>query len=337
MFKRRFSGVLAFVVGAAAFLGCSAPPTESPTAGDGGNNIPTMDSGVDMPPDGAVGDKPCSELAPRAIAPEVFVGPTGLAAKLISYIDGATSSLHISMYQIDQGPIVEALKRAVSRGVQVHLLLDPKQDGNAAAVSDLKAGGVQIGYPSAEFSYYHVKTFVIDGDRAVVMSANLNTYSLTTERNHGVLLRDPYDVKDIDAVFNVDATGGQVPTCTRLVISPTNSRQRIQALIQSAQSTLVLEQLSLADKDIRAALASRAQAGVAVRVILANPAWITENAEAAQVLEASGIQVRFMKNLDNHAKLIIADGKAAFVGSENLSWTSLEKNREVGVVVTETP
>ncbi|HEV8191196.1 MAG TPA: phospholipase D-like domain-containing protein [Ktedonobacterales bacterium] len=37
-----------------------------------------------------------------------------------------------------------------------------------------------------------------------------------------------------------------------------------------------------------------------------------------------------------HAKLILADGELAFVGSQNFSATSLDQNREVGVVIADT-
>lgn len=36
-----------------------------------------------------------------------------------------------------------------------------------------------------------------------------------------------------------------------------------------------------------------------------------------------------------HTKMLVADGKAACVGSESFSSTSLDKNREVGVIVVE--
>ncbi|HLL51444.1 MAG TPA: phospholipase D-like domain-containing protein, partial [Thermomicrobiales bacterium] len=34
-----------------------------------------------------------------------------------------------------------------------------------------------------------------------------------------------------------------------------------------------------------------------------------------------------------HAKIIVADGERAFVGSQNLSATSLDQNRELGIIV----
>jgi phosphatidylserine/phosphatidylglycerophosphate/cardiolipin synthase-like enzyme len=36
-----------------------------------------------------------------------------------------------------------------------------------------------------------------------------------------------------------------------------------------------------------------------------------------------------------HVKSIVVDGARAYIGSENLSYTSLSKNREVGLGVTD--
>jgi phosphatidylserine/phosphatidylglycerophosphate/cardiolipin synthase-like enzyme len=36
-----------------------------------------------------------------------------------------------------------------------------------------------------------------------------------------------------------------------------------------------------------------------------------------------------------HAKIIVVDGKTAFVGSENISTQSLDRNRELGIIVSD--
>jgi len=186
--------------------------------------------------------------------------------------------------------------------------------------------------------HFHTKTLVIDGELGVVMSANLNGYSMQTERNHGVLLRDPDDVADLAALFELDFTdGGAEPTlnCTRLVISPNNARARMESLIESAAETLDVQHLSFSDPAMRNNLVARATEGVRVRVLLADPDWIMGNASAAMTLRSAGIEVRFLRSLDNHAKLLLVDGAVAMVGSENLSSTSLDHNREVGVFVAD--
>ncbi|HEX2282145.1 MAG TPA: phospholipase D-like domain-containing protein, partial [Thermomicrobiales bacterium] len=52
-----------------------------------------------------------------------------------------------------------------------------------------------------------------------------------------------------------------------------------------------------------------------------------------EALTASGVDIRLSRSLYIHAKLIVADGERAFVGSQNLSATSLDQNRELGIVV----
>ena len=48
-----------------------------------------------------------------------------------------------------------------------------------------------------------------------------------------------------------------------------------------------------------------------------------------------GVQVRYSVALFMHAKLIVADGARAFVGSQNFSATSLDQNRELGILVAD--
>ncbi|MCA9581408.1 MAG: hypothetical protein KC416_06405 [Myxococcales bacterium] len=296
---------------------------------DGGGS--GSDGSVNPPP----GDKPCDALSPRAGVNEVFVGPTGLLARIVGAIDGAQTSLDVSMYIADQASILSALSKAAGRGVVVRMVLDGDRSENEGTFSSLKAAGVDIRTPQGTFEHYHVKTVIIDGQSAIVFSGNFNDYTMSTERNHGMVVTDPFDVADLESVFEADFAGGTVPTCTRLVVSPTNSRDRIEALLTGATNELLLQELSISDSSIRTLLANRAKGGLTIRVILANPAWISANTNTASILRAAGVEVRFLKTLDNHAKLIVADGARAYVGSHNLSWTSLEKNREVGVVTVD--
>src|SRR5436305_1194461 len=82
-----------------------------------------------------------------------------------------------------------------------------------------------------------------------------NGDAMTRERNYGVVDRDPEDVTDVQAIFDQDwalANGASnVPAvelaCTRLIVSPVNSNQRILELIASAKTTLDLEVLYITD------------------------------------------------------------------------------------------
>jgi len=166
---------------------------------------------------------------------------------------------------------------------------------------------------------------------------NFNADAMSNERNYGVIDKDPEDVSDLQAIFDMDwaAAGNETATpanltCTRLIVSPNNSKQRIIELVNSAKSTLEIELLYLSETNVRNAVGQAKTRGVTVRAILEDPADTS-----IPYLTGLSIPVKFPPNsVYLHAKLIVADG-VAFVGSENMSLTSLEKNREVGVLVTE--
>jgi phosphatidylserine/phosphatidylglycerophosphate/cardiolipin synthase-like enzyme len=168
------------------------------------------------------------------------------------------------------------------------------------------------------------------------MSANLNVTSMQSERNYGIVDRDPADLADLQAIFDADygAKGAADLSCTRLVVSPTNSATRILALINSAKTSLDLEVLYLTETSTQGAVTSAKARGVTVRLILADPSYTPQNTATITYFKGMGIPVKIATTFDLHAKLIIADG-VALVGSANMSFTSLTKNREVGALVFE--
>ena len=59
------------------------------------------------------------------------------------------------------------------------------------------------------------------------------------------------------------------------------------------------------------------------------------NGQGISVIKQGGVQVKEDPRLYMHAKIIVADGRRAFVGSENISTQSLDRNRELGIIVAD--
>ncbi|MBA3541518.1 MAG: hypothetical protein H0T79_18035 [Deltaproteobacteria bacterium] len=303
---------------------------------DPGSNGTTPDA----PTGDAVPGVGCTARAPRTVDPEVFVGPTGLENRLIAAIGGATTSLDVQMYLFTVDSIADAIIAAHRRGVNVRVLLDPDHEGNNQTRPALVAAGVPTRNVTSLYTFAHAKYLVIDGTTALIMSMNFNYDAMSSERNYGIVDRDPEDVADVAAIFEMDwASGGGEPpkpadlSCTRLIVSPNNSKLRILELINSATATLDVEVLYLSETSVRNAVGAAKARGVSVRVILAE----SQNEEpdtSIAYLKGLGIPVKIATSFYLHAKLIVADG-VAFVGSENMSQTSLTKNREVGALVFE--
>jgi phosphatidylserine/phosphatidylglycerophosphate/cardiolipin synthase-like enzyme len=293
---------------------------------------------ADASTDDAAEGPGCSARSPRTVAPEPFVGPSGLQARLTQLIDGAQTSLDVAMYLFTVNALADRIIAAKNRGVAVRVMLDPDHPGNATVRTRLGQAGVPNRNAPSIYSFSHAKYFVVDGNAAVIMSMNFNVDAMSSERNYGLVDRDPDDVADLRAVFEMDwASAGGEPlrpadlACTRLIVSPTNAKARILDHIERAGTSLDVEAIYIAEAEVRDAIAAAKTRGVAVRVIL-EPT--PDNVETIASFTSMGIPVRDAVGFENHAKLIISDG-VALVGSENFSQTSLTRNREVGALVFE--
>jgi phosphatidylserine/phosphatidylglycerophosphate/cardiolipin synthase-like enzyme len=233
------------------------------------------------------------------------------------------------------GPVLDALEAQAKAGVKIQVILDlTEQSVNQKYMDRLKADGADVIWSDPQFSYMHAKVTIADDSEAVISTGNYYIGNIDEERNYAVRDTDPADLKVLGAIFDADFQR-KTPdvSCTRLLVSPVNAKQRLLDFIGSAKTDLIVHSMQLGDTDTRNAIAARKQAGVPVRAILADPSWVSANTEAAAFLKQNGIEARYAPHV--HVKAVTVDGKAAYVGSENLSYTSLAKNREIGLVVLE--
>jgi hypothetical protein len=89
------------------------------------------------------------------------------------------------------------------------------------------------------------------------------------------------------------------------------------------------------DSDITNALESAARRGVDVDVVMT---YASSWADAFDDLTDAGVHVRTYASdasLYIHAKVVVADDTTLFLGSQNFSASSLEYNRELGIITTD--
>jgi cardiolipin synthase A/B len=171
---------------------------------------------------------------------------------------------------------------------------------------------------------------IVDDAVAVIMNQNLTQSAFTSNREFGVVTNRPDAVQAAAAIFAADWSRGAEPDPGPLVVSPTNARGQLLALVNDARVSLDLYAEVLRDPQLLDALAGAAERDVRVRIIVSPSA---DFAAEVDELAASGVAIRLSRSLYIHAKLIVADGERAFVGSQNLSATSLDQNRELGIIV----
>lgn len=270
---------------------------------------------------------------------ELIVLPNDGEAVIADRVAQAKQRVWMKMYLLTDTRLIDALKQAKANGADVRAMIeeDPYGGGTAAKTAHerLKRAGIETKYASPAFRFTHEKSFVID-DEALILTANQTRSSVTRNREFGVVIDDASEVAEIMAAFDADWNRAAfTPHSRDLVWSPTNSRDRLIAFIQSASKTLDVYAASTQDDGVIQALADTARRGVTVRV-LTSPARGEDAEDASDAdldnLDRGGAIVRQLKSPYVHAKVLVADGVRAFVGSQNISATSLDFNRELGLI-----
>ena len=320
-----------------ALAGCPAGHGD-PNQGDGALLDLGRDGNTPQPSDGGR-DRACAPLDPRMVPAEVSVQPEDGEAPFVDVLKGATRSIRVFCYLMGKGSVLDTLKAKAAAGVDVRVILDQGYSANQDMYLELQRAGITVLWSDPQFPYMHAKAMVVDDSDAVVSTGNYSAYYIARERNYVVRLRDPDDVADIARIFDDDYRRAAPDLrCTRLLVSPVNSKDRLLGLINGARKSVLIESMQFAETDVRVAVAARRSFGIDVRVLLADPGWITANNDAAAYLARAGVPVRYLRSLDVHVKSVLVDpddDARAYAGSENLSYTSLTKNRELGVFLTE--
>jgi phosphatidylserine/phosphatidylglycerophosphate/cardiolipin synthase-like enzyme len=171
------------------------------------------------------------------------------------------------------------------------------------------------------------------------MTANLTSRYYSTTRDFLVVDSRRADVAAIVKVFNADYDQRPIqPGDGRdLVWSPTDSQERLLALINGAASSLRIYSEEMGDSTMEDALIAAARRGVSVRVCGENQDGEFDSDFAR--LARGGVRISYYHSPDGfyiHGKVIEADygtrHAKVFIGSENFSNTSLNQNRELGLI-----
>jgi cardiolipin synthase len=367
MLKSRSSAALRWiqgagfaVVGALSLLACSSPSDGSSESTDSASTSAAREgqscatrhcaAGLTCVPAATGTKKTCQVVVEAPVIASFFSTHSATGQEpVIDAIGRAHSTIRMMMFHLTTTAVVDALVAAAGRGVDIQIILDAGNLAShtpAAITKALADAGIKVVASSPAFQITHVKSLVIDGTTALVMSLNL-TNKFTETRDYAVVTHDPGVIAEFMSVFEGDlenaknGTGGTpVLTDAHLAWSPVNSESRLVAFIDAAAKDLVVTTENLGDAAIMDALERASARGVTVRVIAplcddnVNPLY--DLPSLAQLAKA-GVSARAMPSPASatqpymHAKMMIADGARAYIGSINLSTNSTQRARELGI------
>ncbi len=273
----------------------------------------------------------------------LIVLPDDSATPILDAIAEASWSVRVKMFALGDPKLLRALIGAKRRGVDVRVIYNATRrngvDDNASARRTLERAGIDAvpGNPALEIT--HEKSMVIDEATAFIQSFNWTTKNLTQTRDYAVVTSHLREVREIVACFEADWRRQQFVSDdhSTLIWSP-GARPRIARFIDEARHTLVVQNERYQDMVMIEHLVRARTRGVKVHVMTRPPhalkaEKLVEGVGALRILEDVGAKVRKVKDLKLHAKMLLADGASAIVGSINLTPGSLDARRELAIEV----
>ena len=125
---------------------------------------------------------------------ELLVMPDDGAQAVVDLIDGAGRELLLKQFKMDSPLVLNALRRAKERGVEVRVMLNPHTSGgdrwNDATFATLQSWGVSVAWTSESFPVTHEKSMLIDGQAVLISTFNLADKYFAQTRDYGIVSRN---------------------------------------------------------------------------------------------------------------------------------------------------
>ena len=271
----------------------------------------------------------------------LIVLPDDSVQPILDAIDGATKSLRIKMFIFTDPTLMDAVIAAHRRGVNVRIMLNPKRRSgvseNDESRSKLEAAGIEVRDSNPAFDLTHEKSMVVDDKTAFVKSLNWQTKNLTGTRDYAIITKHAHEVEEIINGFEADWNRKDFAS-KHLIWCRGNGRERITQFINQAKHSLWLQNERYQDQMMIECLVRAKERGVKIHV-MARPAHtlkkdkLIEGVGGLRILRDVGVKIRKLKSLKLHAKMLLADGQRAIIGSINLAPGSFDSRRELAIEV----
>lgn len=178
------------------------------------------------------------------------------------------------------------------------------------------------------YVFTHAKFWLIDGTY-YISTGNWTVSFFTKNREYVYTGNDSVTYKFLENIFEKDFSHigfsqiSDIPP--QIVISPLNSREKIEEFINNTQKEIFIYVQSVTDKGVLEDLENLQNNG---KKVFLCTAYNEENLVSDEYFT---IERYFAKNPYLHAKVMLRDDGNIFIGSQNFTKNSLENNREIGI------
>ncbi len=255
-------------------------------------------------------------------------------------------SLKMQTYEFTQNNLKKTFEDMASRWTQIKIIIEDKKFQQFTdTFKELKKTfedqqNIQI---KSDFqmktNYVHSKYTILDS-WFVIKTANLTNSSFNKNREYFFFSQNTWVLASLNLIFDKDRSWKQITNQDihpNLVVCNINCRTVVEKLLDSAQSSIIIQNQYITDPSIMEILKSkidqfaRSTGQNEIRIILANT-----DTNNYPKLSLGKDYVKIYKKNYMHAKMILIDKKLLLISSINLSENSMDNNREIWILVNDT-
>lgn len=248
-------------------------------------------------------------------------------------MQGTKDSLSIWLYNITHEESRTLIKDLARKWTQVRMILEDDKFGTDEA-QDPRWWWIQVRNDAKlHTNFVHAKTFVTSGFY-IIQTANLTNSARTRQREYYIIGHNPQIIANLQMLFDKDRNGHRIDPQDihpNLVFCEVDCRHKVTELISSAKESIIIQNQYVEDEEIIWLLSDKINAGIDTRINLPQ-----DEGDRAKDLPFLDNHVKFLNSPRIHAKALLIDNTYLLISSINLSSNSLDNNREIGIIITDT-
>lgn len=278
---------------------------------------------------------------------EQAMKPGNIAQQLAACIDETSKTLDVCAFELDNQVIVDALVRAVGRGVRVRLVTETDYL-DESGIAAMKKVNVPIVDDQRDGALMHNKFMVFDQKKVWTGSMNFTENCAYKNNNHGLMIQSEALAQNYMTKFTwmfEKRKFGGLPSKEDRIPHPTvtlsdgtvlenyfsthdRPANHVMEVLKKAKRSIHFMAFSFTHDGIGQEMMSKAMAGVDVQGVFEKSQSTNDYCEYHRMLQAK-LPVYLDGNSRNlHHKVIIIDGEIVICGSFNFSKSADESNDE---------
>lgn len=266
---------------------------------------------------------------------EIYITPWNFQP----YYDNLASTnswLKIQVYEFTEKRIRNLIKNLLNKWTDVKIIIEDKKfqqyRNTYKDLINLFTGYKNISIKSDKqmwTEYVHAKIDLLD-DSFWIKTNNITKSAFESSREYMFHSYDVWIKKSLDNIFDKDWDGDKIEMKDihpNLLVCNINCRAGIESLLNEAKESIYIQTQYITDPNIFEILKNKSYLSW-FQIIVADT---DDNDNLLAYFWPA--KVKKLKKPYVHAKMILVDNKYLIIGSMNLSQNSLDKNREIWIIL----